>query len=281
MVGCGLVLALASAGVAEAGPPRWRTLSPPPPMPAPDAVGDLAIDDFTLHWAAYGDAARPAVVLLHGGLGSGDDFAAQVPALAAELRVIVVDSRGQGRSTRSKAGVGYHAMAEDVVALLDALKIERTAVVGWSDGGIIALDLAIHHPARNDRIVVTGTHFDRGGTKAAGKSPTVTAYFARGAKEHKRQSPAPGQLPAVRKDLRAMWKREPAFTAAELGGIESALLVLHGEHDEIIRRGHVERLAALVPQARLVVLPDASHFAMWQDPARFNREVLGFLMPPP
>src|SRR5689334_20989320 len=60
----------------------WKKLSPPPAMPDAVASGDLAVDDFKLHWASYGDPKAPPVVLLHGGFGSADDFANQVPALA-------------------------------------------------------------------------------------------------------------------------------------------------------------------------------------------------------
>lgn len=250
-------------------------------MPDPIASGDLAIDDFELHWATYGDVKAPPVVLLHGGFGSADDFASQVPALAPHARVIVVDSRGHGRSTRSQHGVSYHLMAEDVIALLDHLNVKQAALVGWSDGGIVALDLAIHHADRVTRLAVTGTNYHRGGTKAAGKGTPFDAYYARCVKEYKRLAPDPAQLAAFRKDLRAMWKREPAYTDDEMKMIAAPLLVVHGERDEIIKRGHVETLAKLVPHATLVVIPDTSHFVMWQDPAAFNRAILDFLRAPP
>jgi pimeloyl-ACP methyl ester carboxylesterase len=267
-------------GFGEAAAERWKTAQAPRSMPAPVTAGTVEVRDVKLYVAQYGAQDRPPLVLLHGGLGSGDDFAAQVPALAEHFRVIVVDGRGHGRSTRGAEQLGYHAMAEDVVGTLDALRIDRAALLGWSDGGVIALDLAIHHPARVDRIVVTGTNFDRSGLRKAGTSRTFAAYTAHCVKAYRRMSPAPADLPTFRKQLRAMWKREPAFTAEQLGRIESALLVAHAEHDEIIRRDHAERLAELVPQAKLVVLPDVSHFAMWQDPEGFNRVALEFLLPP-
>lgn len=270
---------LLCATTATAHADAWKTAPLPPAMPAPVAQADVEVGDVKLHVAQYGDARSPPLVLLHGGLGSGDDFAGQVPALAEHFRVIVIDSRGHGRSTRG-AAISYHAMAEDVVGVLDHLKLDRAALLGWSDGGIIALDLAIHHPARAGRIVVTGTNFDRSGLRKSGASKTFATYTAHCLKAYRRLSPAPDELPAFRKQLRAMWKREPAFTAEQLGKIESALLVAHAEHDEIIRRDHAERLAELVPQAKLVVLPGVSHFAMWQDPAGFNRAALEFLLPP-
>ncbi|HUQ07337.1 MAG TPA: alpha/beta fold hydrolase [Kofleriaceae bacterium] len=275
-----LVALVTGTSFARADTPRWKQLSPPPAMPAPVASGDLPVDDFTLHWAAYGDAKAPPVVLLHGGFGSADDFAAQVPELAKTFRVIAVDSRGHGRSTRSAHGVTYHLMAEDVIALLDHLKVDQAALVGWSDGGIVALDVAMHHPARVTRLAVTGTNYARTGSKPAGKGTPFDAYYARCVAEYKRLAPDPKQLAAFRKDLRAMWKREPAYTDDEIRAITAPLLVLHGERDEIIEQDHVEHLVALVPDAKLVVLAGVSHFAMWQDPAAFNKVLLAFLRAP-
>jgi pimeloyl-ACP methyl ester carboxylesterase len=266
---------------AHADTPRWKQLSPPTAsMPAPVTQGDLAVDDFTLYWATYGDAKAPPVVLLHGGFGSGDDFANQVPALAPHFRVIVVDSRGHGRSTRSRHGLSYHRMAEDVIALLDHLHVPQAALVGWSDGGIVALDLAIHHADRVTRVAVTGTNYNRTGARPAGKGTPFDAYYARCVTEYKRLAPDPAQLAAFRKDLRAMWKREPAYRDDEMKAITAPLLVVHAEHDEIIKRAHVDAMASLVPHATLVVLPGVSHFAMWQDPEAFNRTILDFLRAP-
>ena len=107
--------------------------------------GDVPSGDARIHYASYGKG--DAVVLLHGGLGNGAYMVFQLQALAPAHHVIVIDSRGQGRSTRgTHARCTYHQMAEDVIAVLDALKIDRASVVGWSDGAIVGIDLA--HPPR-------------------------------------------------------------------------------------------------------------------------------------
>jgi pimeloyl-ACP methyl ester carboxylesterase len=263
-----------AARPADARPPRWKGVPVPAALPKPDSEGDLAIDDFTLHYAVFGHG--DPVVLLHGGLGNLEQFGNQVPALTGHYQVIAVDSRGHGRSTRSHHGIGYHQMAEDVVALLDHLKLARAAIVGWSDGGVTGLDLAIHHPDRVSRLFVIGTNYDLTGLKHA-SAATMTTYFARCKRDYARLSPAPRELAALRKELRTMWTTEPVYTAEQLAAITAPTLIVLGDHDEIVRRDHAEQLARLIPHGTFLLLRDASHFAMWQAPADFNAALLGFL----
>lgn len=122
----------------------WQTLPEPPAMPEPVESGMAPVNDIEMYYAVYGEGEP--VLLIHGGLGDADVWGFQVPALAEDHRVIVADSRGHGRSTRSDQPFGYELMADDYLALLDHLGIEQTALVGWSDGGIIGLDIAIRHP---------------------------------------------------------------------------------------------------------------------------------------
>lgn len=272
-----LAVVLATGSAAGASPNRWETLPEPAALPEPTATGDVPVDDVTIHYATFGDAKHPAVVLLHGGLGSAEQFGNQVPALAEHHFVVAIDSRGQGRSTRSKHPLGYHVMAEDVIAVLDALKLDRAAVVGWSDGGVIGLDLAIHHADRLSRLFVIGTNYDLTGMRHAGTSKTFTAYFKRAKAAYKKLAPAPRQLAAVQKQLRAMWKSEPTYSEDQLRAITTPTTVALGDHDEIIARDHVEKLVELITGAKLAILPDVSHFAMWQDPDGFNQAVISFI----
>jgi pimeloyl-ACP methyl ester carboxylesterase len=269
------LVAIGATGGARAEPPRWQTLPEPAALPAASATGELAVGGAALHYRIFGDG--PPVVLLHGGLGSIEQFGGQIGAFAADHRVIAIDSRGHGRSSRGTGALSYARMAEDVVAVLDHLAIDRAAIVGWSDGGVVGLELAIRFPARVGKVVVLGTNYDVAGMKPAGGARTMTKYLARAVAAYKTLSPAPRRLAAFRKELRAMWKSQPVYTEAEVAGIRAPLLVLLGDHDEIVRRDHAEQLAALVPGARFSALADASHFALWQDPDGFNRAVLAFL----
>ncbi|MDQ6908652.1 MAG: alpha/beta hydrolase, partial [Chloroflexota bacterium] len=116
-------------------------------LPAATAEGYVQRDGARIWYATYGRGAP--VVLLHGGLGHSGNWGYQVPALIASgYRPILIDSRGHGRSTRDVRPYMYELMASDVLAVLDELKLDHAAVVGWSDGACIALILAAQAPTR-------------------------------------------------------------------------------------------------------------------------------------
>lgn len=280
MVAAALAAGLAMGGSAAAKPEHgstaaaWKRLPAPAPLPEGATRGEVTVDGAAIRYAAWGQGEP--IVLLHGGMGNGEHWGGQIAALAAQHRVIAIDARGHGRSERGTGALSYHHMAEDVIAVLDGLAIDRAVIVGWSDGGIIGLDLAIHHGDRVRGLFAFGANYDVAGMKSSG-ARTIGAYFARCKDDFVRLSPAPKQLGTLRDELRAMWKREPAFTRAELGAITVATAVADGEHDEIVRRAHVEQMARLIPGATLVILPGLSHFAPWQDPEAFARAVLAFV----
>src|SRR5260370_6584916 len=137
-----LVLAVLPALAAE----RWEPL---PPTPAPihtDRSGDAHVNGITIHYAMYGQGSP--VIFLHGGLANTDYWGDQVPAVATHHTVILMDSRGHGRSTRDARPYGYDLMADDVAALMDSLKIAKADIVGGSDGAIPGIDLAMRPKQR-------------------------------------------------------------------------------------------------------------------------------------
>src|SRR5665213_2670754 len=158
------VLATAPCAAASEGAPLWATLPQPPPMPAADDSGFITHDGARLYFAVFHRGAGRPVLLLHGGMSSSDSWGFEAPRLAGH-EVVVMDSRGQGRSSRSEAPLTYELMASDVVALMDSLHLRRASIVGASDGGIIGLLLAIEHPERVDKLFAWGatfnTHADR------------------------------------------------------------------------------------------------------------------------
>jgi pimeloyl-ACP methyl ester carboxylesterase len=272
-------LALAHAlapSPAAAAPPRWAKVPLPPPMPEPAASGRVARPDGAqIYYAVYGQAEAPPVILLHGGLGNGDHFANLVPALRA-YRAIAIDSRGQGRSTLA-GKLSYRGMAADVLAVMDALRIPRASFVGWSDGGAIALALAVDAADRVDRVIVIGTNYDRTGLRrGGGGSATFAAYSAKCRADFARLA-RPKAYEAAAAALAPVWRDPAPFTREQLKSIRARTLAIGADRDELVLPDHVKELAALIPDGESVILRDTSHFAMWQDPAAFNQLVVSFL----
>ena len=274
-------LLLLLPALALAKPVRWETLPLPPAMPQASTTGHVDVKDATIYYATYGKG--DPVILLHGGLGNADHWAFQVVELAHHYHVIVIDSRNQGRSTFSKSKVSYHAMAADVVAVMDHLGLASSALVGWSDGGEIALDLAIHSPARVAKLFVFGSNYDANGSKPRkpGGSSTFNAYAAKCRSDFLKISKNPKAYRAVVESLNPVWRDSPGFTKDQLRSIKAPTIVSDGDHDEIILLDQVKEMAKLIPNAKLVVFEATSHFALWQDPVAFNKALLDFLAAEP
>src|SRR5262249_29475756 len=109
----------------------WQQLPEPKPLPDPASSGYAWINGIQLYFETFGEG--DPVLLLHGALGNADYWGNQVPALAKKYRVIVIDARGHGRSTRDGKLFSYRLFAADVIALLDLLKIDKVSIIGWSD----------------------------------------------------------------------------------------------------------------------------------------------------
>ncbi len=258
----------------------WQTVPQPPPMPRPRESGMAPVDGIRMYYAVYGKGPSP-VLLIHGGLGHGDIWGFQVPVLSKEHTVIVVaDSRGHGRSTRSNRPFSYGLMADDYLALLDFLKIDKVALIGWSDGGIIGLDIAIRHPERLEAVCLRWPPTTRpldGGRNVADDPDSFKIYVARVRKDYASMSPTPDEFDAFIKQISTMWATEPNYSKQQLRDIHVPTTILDGDHDPAIKPEHTREMAALIPGAHLVIMKNAGHFAMWQQPEKFNAAVLGFL----
>ena len=260
--------------------PLWTTLPPTPPLPPPPRQGRLAVPGSQIWYGDYGPrGGDPPVLLLHGGLGNSAYFGRLIPALVKSgRRVIAMDSRGHGRSAPSELPFSYALMARDVVALLDHLRVAKADIVGWSDGGTIGYELAIHAPARVNRLMAFGANATLDGLiKDVAETPTFAAYIARTGSEYRALAPDPARydrfLPAVSR----MWEAEPNIGDDDLRRITVPVTIALGQYDEGVKRAHAEHLADTIPAANLLVLPNVSHFAMLQCPKQFDSEVMRFL----
>jgi pimeloyl-ACP methyl ester carboxylesterase len=246
-------------------------------MPAAADHGTVDVAGAQIYYAIYGKG--DPVILLHGGLGNGDHWSNQVPALAKHFQVIAIDSRGQGRSTRTRARVTYETMANDVVAVMDKLELAHAAVVGWSDGGEIALKIAIEHPDRVSKLFVFGANYNSDGSKPRSGRPsdTFTAYAAKCRADYAKLSKTPKAFDDLVDWMLPVWRTPMGFTKDQLRSIKAPTLVADGDHDEVIVLDQIKEMAKLIPNAQLAVFHDASHFALWQDPDDFNKTLLDFL----
>jgi pimeloyl-ACP methyl ester carboxylesterase len=205
------------------------------------------------------DSGEP-VVLLHGGLVNSNWWGNQVRELRKQYRVVVMDSRGHGRSTRNAGHFGYDLMASDVIGLMDFLKIPKAALVGWSDGAIIGLDIAMKHPERLTRLFAFAANSDPSGVADISGNAVVAAATARAEKEYEQLSPTPGEFPAFVAQIMKMWETQPNWTADDLNKITVPTWIVDGDRDEMIKRENTEFIAAQVPEAGLLLQPGVSHF---------------------
>jgi len=257
--------------------PQWLTLPPTPSLPHAVKSGLAPINGVKIWYAEFGPGRGEPVILLHGGLANANYWGNQVQELRKHYRVVVMDSRGHGRSSRDEQPYGYDLMASDVVALMDYLKIPKAAIVGWSDGAIIGLDIAMHQPERVSKLFAFAANSDPSGVADIDKSPVFEAFIARAQTEYAALSPTPTQYKDFLAQITRMWETQPNWTAADLQKIQVATWIVDADHDEAIKRENTEFMAANIPGSGLLLMPEVSHFAFIQDPAQFNADVLHFL----
>jgi pimeloyl-ACP methyl ester carboxylesterase len=189
-----------------------------------------------------------------------------------------MDSRGHGRSSFNDTPISYEVMASGVLGLMDHLGIDKADIVGWSDGGIIGLEIAIHHPERLNKVVAYGANFDPSGVRLdIGSNAKFNAYIARAEEEYQKNSPAPERWDEFLANISNMWATEPNYTEEQLKGITTPILILDGEQEEAIDLNQTKLMALLIPGAKLVLMPGVGHFALFEKPDEFNQIVLDYL----
>ena len=246
------------------------------PLPVTNDQGYVEHGDARIWYAAYGSGLP--VILLHGGLGHSGNWGYQVPALVENgYCAVLIDSRGHGRSTRDMRPFTYELMASDVSAVMDALNLEKAALVGWSDGACTALILASKVPARVAGVFFFACNMDPSGTKEVEFGPILKRCFGRHVKDYKRLSPTPDQFEELSDAVSLMQRTQPDYSADDLAQISVPVAIVQSEHDEFIKREHAEYLARSIPNAEFIHLPGVSHFAPLQRPGQFNAGMIAFL----
>lgn len=274
---CLLCVAVAASAAAL---PKWQQFPVPPPMPPADESGFADIRGISMFYSIYGKGKGSPILLIHGGLSNGDVWSFEVPALAELHEVIVADSRGQGRSTHGLARLTYHRMAEDYVALLAKLKIDKVTLVGWSDGGIIGIDIAMHHPKLLDGLFAQAPNVTPDGLTSIPEidPPPLSENLSPGGEEQPDPEARARKRQVTRERVfKRLWATEPNYSDDDLARIQVPTEIVIGDHDPVIRPEHIAHIARAIPGARLVVLKDVGHPAHSQDPAQYLKAIKDFM----
>ena len=211
------------------------------------------------------------LLLLH---GNGEDvsyFVHQMEPFSKHFRVIALDTRGHGQTPRGEAPFTIRQFAEDLLAFMDRLAIAKAHILGFSDGGNIAMVFAMTHPERVGKLILDGANLDASGVKGTIQIPIEIGY--RIAKLFARRNPE-----ALKKaEMLGLMVKDPQVKPEELSQIQSPTLVIAGDKD-MIKDRHIRLIAESIPGAELSILP-GSHFVANQNPEAFNEAVLRFLSP--
>ncbi len=243
----------------------------------------IHVNGIKLYYEIYGKG-HP-LLLLHGNGGSIYSMRYQIPALAEHFKVIAVDSRAQGRSSDSNADLSFTLMASDMAGLLDSLHIDSAYVVGWSDGAIIGLKLALEYPDKVSKLVSDAANFLPDSTALPEKMLEAmrrTSFATLDSATQRRiisQSFFPKRAGLIFDKLNRLDLYHPHFTDKQLESIDTPTLVMAGDHD-LIKIGHTLKLFHLLPESQLCIVPGTNHGLLQERPRLANEIIIDFLERP-
>ncbi len=242
------------------------------------------INGISLYYETYGqgDADASPVLVLHGGSAFIETMHNQITALAVDHFVVAPDSRAHGRTSDAEGvPLSYAQMADDMIALMDHLGLEKADIVGWSDGGNIGLDMVIRYPDRVGKLVTYGSNFHTDGLvpdeegEGVNSSPddprweVVRSFY-------QSVAPDPDHWPVFHGKLMTMWDTQPTFTVEDLKRISSPTLVMAGEFDSI-KENHTRAMASAIPNGSLVIVEGEDHYAPLLAPETVTPAIVDFL----
>lgn len=244
----------------------------------------LDIDGATLYCEERGDSRGHPLVLLHGGLGSMEDFNRIIPRFGKEFRLIGIDSRGHGKSTLGPVGLSYARLEQDLHRMVQHLRLREFSLIGFSDGGIVAYRLASRGLFKIRRLVTIGARWElRSNDPVRDILSKVTSdswrrKFPDTCAAYQRLNPQPDfdrLVPAVV----AMWLDSSAsgYPGKTVDDISCDLLIVRGQRDHLVSMQAAAELAGRVGNSRLLEIPEAGHAAFDDRPDAFMQALDEFL----
>lgn len=230
-------------------------------------------DGVKLYYEVYG-SGEP-LLMVHGNGGDIFTLSAQIDYFRKNYKVIAMDSRDQGRSSDSPDKITYEKMTDDLNALLEHLNTGPVLVLGWSDGGIEALLLAIRHPDKVKKVAAMAANLSPGPDAIAPEVIAMVQGMLASVPAEERNTPQ------GKRDIKVtqMMLDEPHIALTALEAIKVPTLILAADHD-LIRDEHTLEIYHHIPNSQLAIFPNATHMVPYDDPARFNAVVERFFATP-
>ena len=241
------------------------------------------VGDISMHYKAAGDGVP--IIFLHGGSGTSNSWANYLLKFADAYQTIAPDSRGQGRSSMGNGPLTYGRMANDVVKLLDYLKIDKAHVVGHSDGGVIALHLLIDYPDRIVSAVLLGTpyHIDNYPENAVKVLEDYVQTLADSdpaydyIKSQHKAGEDPKQWATLIEKLGTMWRTQPTFSKEEIKLINTPVLIVTTDNDFFVPSTVFSQMASLIKDAKVKYLPNGTHSIYRKEFEEVSRAIRRFI----
>ena len=227
------------------------------------------IRGFKMYCETYG-SGKP-LLMIHGDNGSISTFSDIIPAFSDNYKVIVADSRSQGKSKDLADSISFEMMADDYAALLDSLHVDSAYIIGWSDGGINALLLAMRHPKKVKKIVSSGANLWPDSTAING------ADWLSAKKEYEQNKDKVKKTDEEKRNWKLFmldWQ-QPHISAKSLNVIKCPTLVMSGDHD-LIKKEHSKIIAQNIPQSNLWIVPKSGHGVLFEHRHKFINTIKDF-----
>lgn len=235
----------------------------------PKAGKYYSVRGINIYTEQYGKG-KP-LILIHGNGGSIASMASIIPYFSKHHHVIAIDSRAHGKTIDTGDSLSFKMMADDVSALLDTMKTPSAYVIGWSDGGIVAIEMAIRHPEKVIKLASTGANI----------TPDSTAFNPGAWAEAEEYYNKEKQIPKTTEKEKRDWKYfmldwlYPNITLDELNKITTPSLIISGDKD-IIRLEHTLLIYRNIPDAQLWIIPHSGHATLIEHTKEFCKEVNKF-----